>query len=125
MQHPRIVVSSRRQRAAHGSVQPGASGATGRALRPRRDPEESTVHEFETELAGVHALDTIQFSPQLGIQSGRSMGPRGGARPLVAKFAKRRADALFDVSRTDEEWSYSATGMVYKNDYQRCRCTPH
>ncbi|MDZ7768781.1 MAG: TonB-dependent receptor [Woeseiaceae bacterium] len=34
------------------------------------DPDESTVHRFETEEAGVFALDTIRIRPELDLNLG-------------------------------------------------------
>ncbi|MEX0707335.1 MAG: TonB-dependent siderophore receptor [Woeseia sp.] len=71
------------------------------------DPDESTVHRFETEEAGLFALDTIRISPELDL----NVGVRWDRIEAKAREFGR-PDAL-SLSRTDDEWSYSM-GLVYK-----------
>ena len=71
------------------------------------DPNESTVHEFETEEVALFVIDTIAFTPQLDL----NVAVRWDRVKAEAR-EEGRPDAV-SLSRTDKKWSYSF-GLVYK-----------
>ena len=81
-------------------------------------PFDGTIHRFETEGLAFYALDTLQFSPQWELNLGVRWD-RVEARASDEGW-EARGEAPIDVSRTDQEWSYSA-GLVYK-PATTCRC---
>ncbi len=82
-------------------IRPAAPFATA------EDPDESTVHEFETDELAFFVVDTIQFSPELEL----NLGVRWDRIEAEAR-EQGRPDAL-SLSRSDSELSYSV-GFVYK-----------
>ncbi|MCC5873976.1 MAG: TonB-dependent receptor [Gammaproteobacteria bacterium] len=71
------------------------------------DPNESTLHAFETEELAFFILNTIGFSSAWEL----NLGLRWDRVEAKAR-EEGRPDAL-SLSRTDKEWSYSV-GLVYK-----------
>ncbi len=71
------------------------------------DPNESTVHEFETKELAFFVLETLQILPQLELNAGVRWD-----RVKAEAREKGRPDAI-SLDRIDREWSYSV-GLVYK-----------
>ena len=81
-----------------------------RRTRPAA-PFDGTVHKFDSETFAVYLLDTIQFSPKWELNLGvrwDSVDARASDEGWEAK-----GEEPIDLSRTDEEFSYSA-GLVFK-----------
>ena len=70
------------------------------------DPDESTVHSFETEELSFFLLDTIAFSSRIDL----NLGVRWDRVEAEAEELGRPDARALD--RTDEEWTYSV-GLVY------------